>query len=317
LTDQSKNGAPIPEQPSEGMSLEPPLAPGHIAIAVHALPDARPAQGSKELAQMATALFAAIRRGPAPQPGWVPYADGDSNIPITKSDGSSTPLGDVLAEALAPIGYTRVDKLTYRADWSPPDVEQVLWFDTYGNPKEFLVGDAGLRNANAEAFAKQCQQRYASPLILQCLGQESGKQSSWFCAVHFSVGSLFRWGLRSSLSLAGCTAEQITTLLAQGVRSKLLPLIGDIRTIARLLDFLERDGEPLPWLTSGTYYRAALVAYLAAKVGRPPKETKNLLMQHAAFFANGIDTARLTPESYVDHILADAEAAIAGEAARG
>ena len=40
-------------------------------------------------------------------------------------------------------------------------------------------------------------------------------------------------------------------------------------------------------------------------------------MQHAAFFSNGIDTARLTPEGYVDHILDDARAAIAGEAARG
>jgi hypothetical protein len=311
LTDPSKNGAPIPEQPSQSTSLRPPFAPGHIAIAVPAPPGARPAQDSDELAQMAATLFAAIRCGPVAQTGWVPYADGDSNIPIAKPDGSSTPLDDVLAEALAPIGYARVDKLTYRADWSTRDVEQILWFDTYGNPKEFLVGDAGLRNAKAETFAKQCQQHYASPLILQCLSQENGKQSPWFCPLHFSVGSLLRWGLRSSLSLARRTPEQITTSLAPGVRSKLLPLIGDIQTIAALLDFLERDGEPLPWSSSGTYYRAALVAYLAAKLGRPRAETKSLLSRHAAFFANGIDTSRLTPESYIDHILDDADAAVA------
>ena len=260
---------------------------------------------------MAATLFAAIRRDPSVPPDWTPYSDDDPNIPIRNPDGSTTPLDDVLAKALAPIGYARVEKLTYRADWSTQDVEQILWFDTYGNPKEFLVGDAGLRNAKAETFAKQCQQHYASPLILQCLNQESGKQSPWFCPLHFSVGSLLRWGLRSSLSLARCTPEQITTSLAPGVRSKLLPLIGDIRTSAALLDFLERDGEPLPWLISGTYYRAALVAYLAAKLGRPQEETKALLMRHAAFFANGIDMTRLTPESYIDHIVDDAEAAVA------
>jgi hypothetical protein len=311
LTDPSKNGAPIPEQPSEGGSGQSLFAPGHIAIAVHAPPDARPAQGSQELAQTATALFAAIRSVPADQASWVPYANSDSNIPIAKPDGSSTRLDDVLGEALAPIGYARVDKLTYRADWSTADVEHVLVFDTYGNPKEFLVGDACLRNANADAFATQCQQRYASPLILQCLSQVSGKRSPWLFPLHFSIGSLLRWGRRSSLSLAGCTPDQIATTLASGVRSELLPLLGGIRTIAALLDFVERDDERLPWLAGGAYYLAALVAYLAAMVGRPPKETKSLLMQHAAFFANGIDTARLTPESYVDHILSDAEAAVA------
>ena len=314
MADQSKNGEPIPEQPSEGVRLRPPFAPGHIAIAVHAPPGARPAHGSAELAQMAGKLFAAIRASPPNPAGWTPYANGDSNIPIAKPDGSTTPLDDVLAEALAPIGYARVDKLTYRAEWSTPDVEQILWFDTYGNPKEFLVGDAGLRNANAEAFARQCQQRYASPLILQCLNQESGKRSPWLCPLHFSVGSLLRWGLRSSLNLAGCTPEQITTALASGVRSRLLPLIADIRTIAALLEFAERDGEPLPWLTSGTYYRAALVAYLAAKIGRPRAETKSLLSRHSAFFANGIDTSRFTPQAYIEHVLDDAAAAVAQSA---
>ena len=57
--------------------------------------------------------------------------------------------------------------------------------------------------------------------------------------------------------------------------------------------------------------RAALVAYLVAKLGRPRAETKSLLSRHAAFFANGIDTSRLTPEAYVDHILDDADAAVA------
>ncbi len=61
----------------------------------------------------------------------------------------------------------------------------------------------------------------------------------------------------------------------------------------------------------GPYYRAALVAYLAAKLGRPQDQTRDLLRKHARWIANGIDRSRFTPETNIDHILDDAAVAIA------
>src|SRR5580698_6574902 len=96
---------------------------------------------------------------------WQPYADGDSNILVGKK--GSVKLDDLLTKALAPIGYIRVAKLTYRANWSTDDVEQFLSFDTYGNPKQYLSSSAGLRNLRAEAFAKQCHERYADKIFFR------------------------------------------------------------------------------------------------------------------------------------------------------
>jgi hypothetical protein len=242
---------------------------------------------------------------------WTPYSDEDSNISVQGPKRTKLKLDDILAEALAPLGYMRVEKLTYRAAWSTPDVEHVLLFETYGNPKAFLFASAGLRNNEAETFAEQCTQRYAHPMFLRETNQTGVWNSPWFCLMHFSVGEILHWGPRESITLAGLTAEAIADAVTSGVRSTLVPFVGKINTIAALLAFLEDDVKPLLWAIRGPYYRAALVAYLAAKLGRPRDSTKDLLRKHARLIASGIDRSRLTPETYIDHILDDAEAAVA------
>ena len=62
---------------------------------------------------------------------------------------------------------------------------------------------------------------------------------------------------------------------------------------------------------NGPYYRAALVVFLARQLSVPREKTKALLLTHARDIENGIDRTRLTAESYIDHILDDAEAAVA------
>lgn len=309
---QSKNGSPFPPGADAAGTTRDPAAPkGRIAIATPVSRGASSAHGSQELERAAKRLLAAVGRDTSAARGWTPYSDGNSNTSIKGPAGTNVNLGDVLAEALAPLGYARVEKLTFRAEWSTRDVEHVLRFDTYGNPKEFLTADAGLRNNEAEAFAKQCKGRYAHPMFLQAKSQDGYWNSPWFCPMHFSLGELLRWGLRSSINLAGKTSEQVAEAIVPGVQSKLLPLVGAIRTTASLLAFLERDAEPLLWIMRAPFYRAALVAYLAGKLGRRREETRDLLRQHAALLANGIDISQFTPETYIDHILDDAAAAVA------
>jgi hypothetical protein len=243
--------------------------------------------------------------------GWNPYADGDPNIFIGGKGANKVKLDDLLTSALAPVGYLRVEKLTYRARWSTDDVEQVLSFDTYGNPKEFLTGDAGLRNTKAEAFAAQCIQRYASPTYFRSLPKGGYVYPPFHCAMHFSMGSLFGWGVRGSLNTPDFSADELARAVVEPIQSTLIPCIAGVTTIERLHDFLESDREPLSWYVRGSSYRAALVAYLARKLGVTRDKTKASLLTHSRRIANGIDTTRLTPESYIDHILDDADAAVA------
>ncbi len=100
-------------------------------------------------------------------------------------------LDDILAPALAEVGYKKVAKLTYRASWSTDDVEQFLSFDTYGNPKQYLTGDAGFRNLKAEAFAEQCQQRYASKTYFLCMPKGGYVYPPYFCLMNFPIGWFF------------------------------------------------------------------------------------------------------------------------------
>jgi hypothetical protein len=78
----------------------------------------------------------------------------------TTSDVSArfSRLDEILAPALAEVGYKKVAKRTYRGDWSTSDVEHTLTFDADGTPKVYLYGTAGLRNPRATAFADQCRE---------------------------------------------------------------------------------------------------------------------------------------------------------------
>jgi hypothetical protein len=262
--------------------------------------------------RMLTELFAHVGSQSFEGQAWNPYSDEDSNIEIGSGKTKRVKLEDLLTKALAPLGYRRVDKLTYRADWSTIEVEHTLWFDSYGNPKVYLTGDAGLRNKEAEAFAQQCRQRYGSKIGLRCR-RESGKvDPPWFCPMHFSIGRMFDWSIRSSLDTQDLSPGELARAVAEPIRAKLIPYVDGVTTEQRLLDLLESDKEPMDWIR-GPYYRAALIAYLARKLGVDRNKTKSVLLPRALYISNGIDKDWLTPESYIDHILDDADAALTAE----
>jgi hypothetical protein len=240
-----------------------------------------------------------------------PQPPEDSNIEVGPPP-QRLRLDDLLSKAVAQAGYRRVAKLTYRAQWSAEDVEHILAFDTYGTPKIFLRGDAGLRNAGADRFVLQCQGRYASPIVLRCLRESRYVPPPWHCWLQFSIGDLFNWGVGGSLTTVDYTPEALEAAIAGPVRDKLVLYLGGITTIAKLLEFAERDEEPMRWFRVAGYIRAAIVAYLAAKLGVARQQTRDLLMKRAEYMTNSLDTARFTPESFIDHVLDDAEAEFSG-----
>ncbi len=301
--------------PNDGAEGKRPAPRKKLKIAINRIVSSGEPFDSEATKRLLAALVAEFGSSLDTWRGWNPYADGDSNIFIGAKRSSRVKLDDLLTKALAPVGYSRVEKLTYRPSWSNNDVEQYLSFDTYGNPKQFLCGHAGLRNAKAEAFAEQCLQRYASKIILERMREFGYVHPPYFCPMQFSIGSLFGWGVRGNLDTLHFSPDELARAVAEPIRSKLIPCIGGITTIERFHAFLEDDREPLTWVMRGGSNRAARVAYFAHKLGVPKEKTKASLLTHAMLIARGIDTTRLTPESYIDHILDDAEAAVAPAAA--
>ena len=171
---------------------------------------------------------------------WHPYAEGDSNILV--GGKGRVKLDDLLTKALAPIGYVRVEKLTYRANWSTDDVEQFLSFDTYGNPKQYLSSSAGLRNPQAEAFAK----------TMSRTSTQTSKSFSGICqkaAMYFPVLTPYTQR-RHILPLGASRLAEHSRFLAirtcsprsrwRSQPATHVPLVGAIHSCADLLKFLSR-----------------------------------------------------------------------------
>jgi hypothetical protein len=294
--------------PSKPTVADPPQS---IAGVIAAVPG-KASPEEKARARRMLDAFGLIRdRSPAPVGRDAePQSRGISDAASGDVKRKQTNLDDIFAPALIAVGYKKVAKLTYRAGWSTDAVEQFLAFDAYGAPKQYLSGNAGFRNTKAEAFAEQCQQRYVSQTYFRCMPKGGYVYPPFFCLMNFSIGSLLGWEVRDSLDMWGLSPDELASAVVEPIQSKLIPFVGGITTIEGLHDLLESDREPLRWYSRGPYYRAALVAYLARTLDVARETTKASLMAHAKLIENGIDTTRLTAESYIDHILDDANAAV-------
>jgi hypothetical protein len=128
--------------------------------------------------------------------------------------------------------------------------------------------------------------------------------------MHFALGAIADWKVRSSLNTLDYSPNELARTVQEAVEGKLTPYLGQITTSATLLEFLERDEEPMRWFRMGGYPRSAYVAYLACKLGRARSETKGVLVKYGANIVGGIDNARLTLHTFIDELLDDAEAAV-------
>ncbi len=263
---------------------------------------------SDEARAQALALVSSVLGDPKswpPAPEEEPAPEEDANIAIGARSKARPKIDDLLAQALREAGYRRVAKLTYRADWSTPEVEHLLTFDTYGRPKQFLIGDIGLRNGEADALAEQCQRRYADPIVRS----SDFVPPRWWCWMHCSLGMLANWK-GANLNTPDYTQDELIEKIAASVRDFLVPYVGAVTTIERLYHFLAQDVEPMTWLRAGDHFRAAEVAFLGRKIGISPGKIEEILLPHRRLIKVGIDTTMFTPEEYIARVIQDADAAI-------
>lgn len=262
--------------------------------------------------QALNALQQVQDRSPRPPSGdAVSQSEGPLSAAPSNLRQKRIKIDDILAPALAMIGYKKVAKLTYRGEWSSAYVEHILTLETVGTPKIYLCGDAGLRNPRATAFVNQCRGRYAHPIILRDPYGTAYVDPPWFCPTHFPIGIPISGKLPWRLDMSAYSPSDLAQTLTEAVQSKLVPLVRPIVSTAALLELVERNEEPVLWVRTGACEQAAIVAYLAAALGADRMRTKALLLRNARWLGGWLDEPRVTPESYIDHILDDADIFVA------
>jgi hypothetical protein len=219
-------------------------------------------------------------------------------------------LDELLTPVLKAVNYRRVESLTYLADFSTADVEHTLIFDMSGQSMTWVSGDAALSNGPAAAFAQQCYERYADPVMLSTVRQSGYVDPPWFRPMRFSIGMLFGWGRLCALDARRFSTVDLGETISEAVRTKLIPYVGTINTQAALLEFLERDEEPMRWFRVRALFRAAMISYLAHTLGVPRGRTQTALLERALALKTGLRNTSLSPIAFVGHILDDAEAAL-------
>src|SRR6266567_8141576 len=99
----------------------------------------------------------------------------------------------LLTNALAEVGYRRLKRHTYRAEWST-EVEHFLYFQLYGTPADLLGADFGVRTKESERFAIRSIQAYGSAAYQLIRHDERSD-----CTTRFCLGRFASWGMRNSL----------------------------------------------------------------------------------------------------------------------
>jgi len=176
-----------------------------------------------------------------------------------------------LIKALADLGYRRLKRHTYRAEWST-EVEHFLYFQLYGTPADYLAAHFGVRTRESERFAIQSIQAYGSETYQLIRPDERSG-----CTMRFSLGQFASWGMRSSLTVSSMSGPALAAKIKHDVEALLFPVIRSITRLDLLLSFLLTDVEPYPWYRCNGAMRAAMIVNLARRVGVPAAEIRKLL----------------------------------------
>ncbi len=201
-----------PLGPSGSATLDEPQS---IAGVIGVVPGEVSPEEKARARQMLNALKQIRERSPRPsRQGISPPPQEHSAAASGESHPKRKKLDDILAPALAEIGYKKVARLTYRGEWSTSEVEHVLKLETYGTPKIYLTGSAGLQNPQASVFADQCRDRYADRTILQCLREFKYVPPPWFYPTQFPIGLLLHGSLPWWLDISACSPSELARILA-------------------------------------------------------------------------------------------------------
>src|ERR1041385_656742 len=146
-----------------------------------------------------------------------------------------------LINALADLGYRRLKRHIYRAEWST-EVEHFLYFRLHGRPADLLMADAGIRTKESESFAIRSIQTYGAQAYQLIRHDERSD-----CFMRFDLGGFASWGMGNSLFVSSMPGRALAAKIKRDVEKTLFPVIRNVTSLDTLLSFLLTDEEPCPW----------------------------------------------------------------------
>lgn len=211
-----------------------------------------------------------------------------------------------LRAALADIGYRRLKRNVYRAEWST-DVEHFFYFQLHGMQKDTISGNFGIRTKEADIFAHYAIKTYGPEIFRLC--PVDGDPHN--CVMRYTFGQLASWGLAACLYIPSMSGPALARKVRQDIEQILFPVIRNITTLDRFLVFALSDAEPCPWVRCNCAMRAAVVAYVARQLGAQPDEIRAMLEPHTKQIEPALRGGREPdPGAYIERIIEDAAVSI-------
>lgn len=204
-----------------------------------------------------------------------------------------------VARAFAAIGYSKVTKGIFRADWGTDDVEHYLRATIYGVPPEFLAVDFGFRNRRAQAFSIGVIRKLGGTMYASLKYDEN-----FDCSMTFSLGKIAGWVPRSSLKISMLSSSELAHRLQADIVHKLYPFIRPISSTQNLYEFLLKDGEPCPWIRSNAAIRAAQVIFLGIQLGVPVGNIRQTLSGYERPIGGALPKS-VSPKMFIEDVLGD------------
>lgn len=209
----------------------------------------------------------------------------------------------------APVGRQAVENLNvygFRANWSSSAVEHFLAFRSNGRPNQFIDADVSLRHPAAEAFAHEMMLRYLPAGHRQIYANEP----AWECELHFDLGAAADWP-RSRLDSSTISLADFPPAVDAAVHNCVVARFQGVCNCGALFELAIGDKAPFPWFPWGDSDRVAMSVYLGRKLGRDPASLKSALVPHVGKFKSPPCDSSPSAEEFVDHALAEADAALA------
>jgi hypothetical protein len=208
----------------------------------------------------------------------------------------------LLASAMGEVGFRRVGRYIYRADWSTIDVEHFVFFSPYGTPIDYLAADFGVRNQRAQTFALEEIRIYGGN-VYQLM--ETNQETN--CPMRFSLGRVASWGIRSSLKISSMSDRALAAKIKEDIEARLFPIVQQVAGIDRLLSFLMEDRESHSWVQCNGAIRAAMIIDLGVRQGISEAELQSMLEPYYRRIAtNLLNAPDPDAASYIKKVIGDA-----------
>jgi hypothetical protein len=214
--------------------------------------------------------------------------------------------------SLALFGYSRIETrqrewasihfpAVYKATWTPTDVEHFIYLGADIQNHKYLVGKFGFRSDLAEEFSIASLLKYGHPNFRLWMDHHDRQIG---CVINFDFYRLDQIDHRVLLATeANKLAQHVTEL----VRDRLLLVVREVTTLAKLLELLVSDVEPYPWFATNPIVRAAQIVAIGIHLGIPRRMILDMLRPYYQLISGNLvePDMKTSVDSFFDHLAVD------------